>query len=1136
MKQLVNLLIVDDIEENLVFIEIIIKKLEVNIIKATSGIEALEKTVGLDLALAIIDVRMPEMNGYELAMRLNESRKIEKVPVIFLTASHINDIELYKGYDYGAVDYINKPVQNRILLSKINVFLDLYNQKQIIKKDALLLEKATDELIVLNAALKISEKKYRSYISYAPDGVFVADEKGRYIEVNESACRITGYSAEELLGMTIEDLLPEESLAAGLQYFKELIEKGAAKVDLEFIKKEGTKRWWSVEWVKLSDKRFLGFTKDITERKETENLVLQTRHNYETFFNTIDDFLFVLNEQGAIEHTNTTVIKRLGYSWEDLAGQNVLTVHPSERRNEAAQIIEDMLNKKAEFCAVPIVTKSGLQIPVETRVSHGFWNGKPAIFGVSKDITQIKYSEEKFSKVFYINPSACGLTEISTGRYVEVNEAFIRLFGFEKDEIIGHTPVELGILTAGNIELLISKSDEQGHTDNLEADLIAKNGDIKHVLLSSENISVQDTEFRYTVVHDITKRKIAETAIIESEHNLEEAQRIAHIGSWKWDLIDDSIFWSKEMYRVYDVNPGEFDQKPESILSLIHPDDVDLFTNSLNLNLKGYQSLSVEYRVIHKDGSIHYLSADGKFEYNDKGKATKIFGTVQDITQRRLEQDEILLMNNFLDSIVENLPDMIFIKEAETLKFVRLNQAGQELLGISKEEIIGKSDYDFFSKAEADGFTEKDRSVLQLKEKIDIAEEFIQTKNKGVRVLHTRKVPILNASGEPEYLLGISEDITELKQAALSIKITEEKYKTILNSSPDGIVLIDLRGMITEVSEIGLEIFGAINRDDLVGIRFFKFVPAGEKNTIREILFKTLNEGLAQNIELKIKKKNNSILATETSVTLIQDQKGKPLSFMVIIRDISYRKLMETKQFHADRMANLGQMAAGIAHEINQPLNIISMVMDKVLFEADRNDVIDIDFIKTKSAKIFDNIIRIRNIIDHIRDFSRSDNNYISSDFDINISVENAASMIMEQFKHLGIQLILNLEKLIPPIVGNTYKFEQVIVNLLNNAKDAVIEKKNSQEEYYDMVVGIRTYSKRQILIVEVTDNGIGISKDDINNILLPFYTTKEEGKGTGLGLSICYQIIKEMNGTINIDSDSINGTKVELVIEIHKK
>jgi signal transduction histidine kinase len=144
MNQLPNLLIVDDTEENLILLEAVTKKLKVNVIKANSGLSALEITSGLELALAIIDVRMPVMDGFELARKLNESRSEAKVPIIFLTANF--DQDAAEGYESGAVDYLYKPLQGRILQSKINVFLDLFNQKQKILRNTELLKESSEEL------------------------------------------------------------------------------------------------------------------------------------------------------------------------------------------------------------------------------------------------------------------------------------------------------------------------------------------------------------------------------------------------------------------------------------------------------------------------------------------------------------------------------------------------------------------------------------------------------------------------------------------------------------------------------------------------------------------------------------------------------------------------------------------------------------------------------------------------------------------------------------------------------------------------------------------------------------------------------------------------------------------------------
>ena len=121
---------------------------------------------------------------------------------------------------------------------------------------------------------------------------------------------------------------------------------------------------------------------------------------------------------------------------------------------------------------------------------------------------------------------------------------------------------------------------------------------------------------------------------------------------------------------------------------------------------------------------------------------------------------ELRRSERFLDSIIENLPDMVFVKDAESLRFVRFNRAGEELLGHTRDELIGKSDYDFFPSDEADSFVAKDRTVLEGRDVVDIPEEPIDTAHLGRRILHTKKIPIFDETGRPIYLLGISEDIT----------------------------------------------------------------------------------------------------------------------------------------------------------------------------------------------------------------------------------------------------------------------------------------------------------------------------------------------------------------------------------------
>ena len=533
-----------------------------------------------------------------------------------------------------------------------------------------------------------------------------------------------------------------------------------------------------------------------------------------------------------------------------------------------------------------------------------------------------------------------------------------------------------------------------------------------------------------------------------------------------------------------------------------------------------------------KDGEERLLAIWYHTMKDETGKVTGGVCTARDITARKQAEVELRMRSE----IVENMEEGVFLIRASDGLIVYTNPKVENIFGYEIGELYNKHISIFYSSHDK-SYEETAKEIIKNLNLSGVWHGEVQgIKKDGAICWGFVNVSTFEHPQLGKVWISIYQDISERKRAEMAMKISEEKYRTTLNASPDGILLTNLKGIITYISVIGLELFGADNRDDLVGKHFFRFVPSDEKDTVRKIIEKTMNEGIVQNVGLKIRKKGQAVFLGETSATLIQGSDGAPVSFMIIFRDISQRKKMETKQFHADRMANLGEMASGIAHEINQPLNTISMVMDNILLEASDRDTIEKGYLKRKSDKIFGNITRIRNIIDQVRAFSRSHDDYILTSFDINTSINNAVMMVSEQFKHLAISLNLQFEENLPAIIGNTFKFEQVILNLLVNSKDAVIDRKTRLEEFYEMIIGIRSYQENQSLIVEVTDNGIGISNEDINNIMLPFYTTKDEGKGTGLGLSICYQIIKEMNGTIEIISDRFKGTKIKMTLAIQMK
>lgn len=254
------------------------------------------------------------------------------------------------------------------------------------------------------------------------------------------------------------------------------------------------------------------------------NLLELTRQNYETFFNTIDDYLFVINNEGNIIHTNETVIDRLGYLNDEIHNQPVMIAHPTERRDEAQIIINEILGGLTDFYSVPLITKSGKQIPVETRVKRGYWNNEPVIFFVSKDISNIKLSEQKFSTAFQVNSAMMAITHYANGKHIDINNSFLEVLGYSRDEIVGKNGLELEIYIDPNLRTeIIQKLNNSIPVRKMEMQMRTKDGDLKTGLLSADSIYIGQTHCLLTVTIDITDRKKAEDEIIMARHEADKA-------------------------------------------------------------------------------------------------------------------------------------------------------------------------------------------------------------------------------------------------------------------------------------------------------------------------------------------------------------------------------------------------------------------------------------------------------------------------------------------------------------------------------------------------------------------------------------------------------------------------------------
>lgn len=296
--------------------------------------------------------------------------------------------------------------------------------------------------------------------------------------------------------------------------------------------------------------------------------------------------------------------------------------------------------------------------------------------------------------------------------------------------------------------------------------------------------------------NQIAEKNRTEEQLRKSEHQLAMAQEIASLGSWEWDIRENKVTWSDELYRVYGLKPQSCVMTYEIFLDRVHPDDRSHTQEMIRRALSDQPSFSFSHRIIRPDGAVRTLQARGEVDRGPDGQPIKMIGTGQDITERSVAEEELRRAEDFLNSIVENLPNMIFVKEAQELRFVRFNKAGEALLGYPREDLIGKNDYDFFPKEQADFFVSKDRQVLNEGRLVDIPEEPIQTRHLGMRILHTKKIPLYDKEGKPLYLLGISEDITERKKA-------EEEREQLVREQTARIEAEAAQERLTFLSEAG---------------------------------------------------------------------------------------------------------------------------------------------------------------------------------------------------------------------------------------------------------------------------------------------------------------------------------------------
>jgi len=355
---------------------------------------------------------------------------------------------------------------------------------------------------------------------------------------------------------------------------------------------------------------------------------------------------------------------------------------------------------------------------------------------------------------------------------------------------------------------------------------------------------------------------------------------------------------------------------------------------------------------------------------------------------------------------------------------------------------------------------------------------------------------------------------------------SEEKYRSLFDNDPNPIFILDSDNLeILDLNRRAQECYD-YDRNEMLGM---SFLDIGEPDD--EEIVKGLKE-ISSTRSLLFSKKRHFRKGGEPFFVNIHVSRSNYNGKEVLIAstaDITESLEKEAQLIQASKMTTLGLMAAGMAHEINQPLNVIQVCADMLLKSVKRGVTLETEDLRSMAEDIGQNVQRAAGIIKHMRDFSRMSEG-VQTRVNINDPIRDVFKVLGHQLKMHRVEVVLDLASDLPGILAESNRLEQVFINLVTNALDAMDEKEKQQGTgSIEKKLTIRSYLEKDSVVVTVSDTGTGMPRKVMEKIFEPFFTTKEIGKGTGLGVSISYGIVKDYNGAIDIHSAPGEGTTFEL-------
>ena len=985
---------------------------------------------------------------------------------------------------------------------------------------------------------------YNNVIQNAPYGIFIADELGNFLEVNPAACKISGYTEAELVGTNLLDLVPNEDKRKAQQNFSNLKKFSSVNIAIGFYTKNGDRRTLKVKAVKLDENRYIGFTEDITEQKKLEEEIKVEKTRVEKYFELASVIFVVLDRKGNVHDINQKGCEILAYSKNDILGKNWFdNFIPQSNIKEVKSVYDQVLSGKinnVEFHENPIATSKGEERIISWRNNTIKDDSGQLSFVISAgtDITEQKKAAEEIQKSQQILKTVINTIPVRVFwkdrdlQYLGCNKRFALDAGFsEPEEVIGKDDYSMGwkdqaelyrsadfqVMESGKKKLLI----EEPQTTP----------DGKTIWLMTSKAPLLDSAGNVTGVigayMDVTQRKSTEAQLVESERKFKNLFDFAPIPYQSLDKDGKILFVNQAWSDLLGYDKGEVSGK--YLGDLMTKDSKKEFRINFHQHMASGAPYSADFNMKKKDNHTLIVNIRGNIVLDEEGRFKQTYCILHDVTHSRKMEQKLRESESRYKYLFEHSGvGAGYYKPDGTI--VYYNQQAVQNIGSDSADLTGKSIYELYPKNDADLYMKRITKATK-SEKPQKYEDEINLPT-GQRIFVSTYSRTLNEKNEVTGVQITSIDITKEKKTQLELIKSQAFLKAVLDNSQAGIAIAEPpTGRLLYVNRAGLLIRNKSEEYLVKNIDYHKYVESwnilhldGTPYKEDEVpLTKATIYGKESTEEFIIRRDDFEDRIVLAKATPIRSQDNKIIAGMVVFLDITEqrakemeRAVLENHLRNQQKLESIGTLASGVAHEINNPINGI-LNYGQIILDSDIED----KSVKEYAGEIIAETERVSNIVKNLLEFSRQ-NKEAHSYAKIEDVISKTLSLVSTVFRHDQIEINLDIEENIPNIKCRSQQIQQVIMNLVTNARDALNLKYPGYDENKKINIRCESYAldDRCWLRLTVEDYGTGISKDVIDNIFDPFFTTKGKFKGTGLGLSISYGIVKEHHGDISVESE----------------